>query len=73
MPIYTIRLERTVTSREIAEVTVDADDFGDADRQAREQAKTGALDERHWCVDMREVGRIVVVDVEERPAERRAA
>ena len=74
MPIFTIRLERTVISREVAEVAIDADDFGDAERQARQQAKAGALDERRWRVAMREVGRVVVVDVEERPAgDRRAA
>ncbi|QJP17288.1 hypothetical protein G3545_28785 [Starkeya sp. ORNL1] len=73
MAIFTIKLERTVASREIAEVMIDADDFGDADRQAREQAKAGVLDERCWRTDMREHGKIVVVDVEERRAERRAA
>lgn len=73
MSVFTIKLERTVTSREVAEVTIDADDFGDADRQAREQAKAGVLDERCWRTYLQEHGKIVVVDVEERRAERRAA
>jgi hypothetical protein len=73
MAIFTIKLERTVASREIAEVMIDADNFGDADRQAREQAKAGVLDERCWRTDVRELGKVVVVDVEERLAGRRAA
>ncbi|QJP16832.1 hypothetical protein G3545_26255 [Starkeya sp. ORNL1] len=65
MAIYAIKLERVVTTREVAEVTIEADDFSDADNQARDLAKTGELDQPDWRVARRDAGKAVVTDVEQ--------
>ncbi|QJP12908.1 hypothetical protein G3545_04060 [Starkeya sp. ORNL1] len=73
MPLFTIKIERVALSRDVAEVTIDADDLRDAERLVRQQAMAGTLHERCWRMIEREPSRVVVVDTGERPTERRAA
>jgi len=65
MSQFTITLERTVTTREVGHVTVEATDLGEAERIARGRAHGRAPIEVEWQVDLEDAGRVVVVDVEE--------
>lgn len=66
MTQFTVTLERTVTTREVGHVTVDAADLGEAERIARGKVQVGPSLDIDWRVDMEAAGRVVVVDVEER-------
>lgn len=65
MTQFTITLERTVTTREVGQVTVDATDLGAAERLARGRVRGSPSLDIDWQVDMEEAGRVVVIDVEE--------
>ncbi|TSJ61424.1 hypothetical protein FO470_13105 [Starkeya sp. 3C] len=65
MSVFNITLERTVTTRETGQVTVDAADLGEAERIARSQVRNGTALDVDWQSDISDASRVVVVDVEE--------
>ncbi|ADH88550.1 conserved hypothetical protein [Ancylobacter novellus DSM 506] len=65
MTQFTITLERTVTTREIGRVVVDATDLGEAERVARQGVHGNAQISVDWQADLEDAGRVHVVDVEE--------
>jgi hypothetical protein len=65
MTQFNITLERTVTTREIGRVVVDASDLGEAERVARQRVRGQAQIDVDWRADLEDAGRVVVVDVEE--------
>lgn len=65
MTQFTITLERTVTTREIGRVVVDASDLGEAERVARQRVRGDARIDVDWHADLEDAGHVVVVDVEE--------
>lgn len=65
MTQFTITLERTVTTREIGRVVVDAADLGEAERVARQRVRGEAPVDVDWHADLEDAGHVVVVDVEE--------
>ncbi|MCK0196525.1 hypothetical protein MWN34_06320 [Ancylobacter sp. 6x-1] len=66
MPNFTVTLERTITIRQRAEISVEAADFGAAELIARQMAREGSFaPDPRWFSDQRDEGRTVVVDIEE--------
>lgn len=65
MTQFSITLERTVTTREIGRVVVDAADLGEAERVARQRVRSDAQIDVDWHADLEDAGHVVVVDVEE--------
>lgn len=63
---FTVTLERTVTTREVGHVTVEATDLGEAERIARGRVHAPAALDVDWHIEMEDAGRVVVVDVAER-------
>ncbi len=70
MPDFIIKLERTVSVREVGQFVVEAADLGEAERLAREQVKSGLGADMRWRAGLTEPGRPVVVDVVEVPGAR---
>lgn len=65
MPHFRVKLERTVTERQVCEIIVEAKDVGAADRLMRADAKANNLVDAPWGKDISYDGPIVVVDVDE--------